>query len=211
VSRFFRGVKTLGAPVGKHGSEYPRVERDHYPTPEWPIAALGEHIELRGQIAWEMACGDGGMAKALLGEGCARVYATDIIDRGNGQDAVFDFLSPGKPKRLPHCNLLATNPPFGLQGRLAVGFIEAGLRRLPIGGTLALLLPNDFDSGKTRVHVFRDCPHFVGKITLTRRVKWFVHPGKEKVTPRENSAWFLWQRNLLIVRREPIVLYGPKP
>ena len=120
---------------------------------------------------------------------------------------MFDFLSAGAPKRLPRCDLLATNPPFGKGGRLAVAFIEAGLRRLPTGGTLALLLPCDFDSGKTRVHLFRDCPHFVGKIVLMRRVKWFVHPTKPKMGPKENSAWFLWTST----RRQqpPIIMYGP--
>ena len=122
--------------------------------------------------------------------GCARVYATDIVDRGNGQDGVFDFLSAGNPEGLPRCELFATNPPFGNGGRTAVAFIEAGLRRLPIGGTLALLLPCDFDSGKTRPHLFSDCPHFVGKIVLRRRIKWF--PGDSG--PSTNHAWFVWDQ-----------------
>ena len=134
--------------MGKHGREYARVERDLYPTPAWPVAALGEHVNLRGLTAWEMACGNGDMVAAMRAAGCARVYATDIVDRGNGQDGVFDFLSAGNPEELPRCELFATNPPFGNGGRTAVAFIEAGLRRLPVGGTLALLLPCDFDSAK---------------------------------------------------------------
>ena len=62
-----------------------------------------------------------------------------------------------------------------------MAFIEAGLRQLPIGAILALLLPCDFDSGKTRARYFRDCPHFVGKIVLTQRVVWF-HPDEESVS-----------------------------
>ena len=108
-------------------------------------------------------------------------------------------------------NIFVTNPPFGKGGRLATAFIAAGLRRLPIGGTLALLLPCDFDSGKTRSRFFGDCPDFVGKIVLRRRVKWFEHPDPDKaaITPKENSAWFLWNRSPIRVRRPPVILYAP--
>jgi hypothetical protein len=153
------------------------------------------------------ACGDGRMVETLRAAGCARVYASDIVDRG-GQDEALDFLSAQIPK-LADFNLIATNPPFGQGGRTATAFIEAGLRRLPIGATLALLLPCDFDSGKTRARYFGDCPYFVGKIVLRRRVKWFEHPDKAAVTPKENSAWFLWQRTLLRVHRPPVILYAP--
>ena len=110
--------------------------------------------------------------------------------------------------RLPRCDLSATNPPFGLQGRTAVAFIERGLQRLPKLETLALLLPCDFYFGKTRTPLFRDCPHFVGKIVLTRRIKWFEHPTKPNMSPKENSAWFLWQH----AKRQsssPVLLYAP--
>jgi hypothetical protein len=194
--------------MGKHGTEYARIERDLYPTtPPWPVAALAEHVTLRGKTVWEFACGTDDMAASFRAEG-ATVFTSDVHDYGLGQDAVFDFLSPGTPVGLPRCDLSATNPPFGLQGRTAVAFIERGLQRLPMFETLALLLPCDFDSGKTRTHLFRDCPHFVGKIVLTRRIKWFVHAGKEKVTPRENSAWFIWSRTPR-QSPSPALLYAP--
>jgi hypothetical protein len=197
--------------MGKHGTEYGRVERDLYPTPSWVVTdALAEHVGLRGLTAWEPACGDGRMPKALRAAGCARVYTSDIVDRGNGQDEVLDFLSAQSPK-CADFDLLATNPPFGKGGRLATAFIEAGLRRLPIGGTLALLLPCDFDSAKTRPRYFGDCPHFVGKIVLTRRVVWFERNDGVREAPRENSAWFLWARSPLRLHRSPTVLYAPIP
>jgi hypothetical protein len=194
--------------MGKHERSYKRVERDLYPTPAWVIAALAEYVELHGTTAWEFACGDGRMTEALRAAGCTHVYASDIVDRGNGQDEVLDFLSAQIPK-LVDFNLLVTNPPFGKGGRLATAFIEAGLRRLPIGGTLALLLPCDFDSGKTRSQFFGNCSDFVGKIVLRRRIKWFEHPGKATVTPKENSAWFLWSHSPLRIRRPPAILYAP--
>ena len=60
--------------MGKHGTGYARVGRDHYPTPYWVIAALAEWLELRGLTVWEPACGDGGMAAALRQQSCARVH-----------------------------------------------------------------------------------------------------------------------------------------
>jgi hypothetical protein len=195
--------------MGKHDSGYRRVERDHYPTkPRWPVTALGEHVPLCGKVVWEFASGTDDMAESFRLESCARVFTSDIHDYGRGQSAVFDFLSPGVPEGLPRCDLLATNPPFGQSGRTAVEFIEAGLQRLPMTETLALLLPCDFDSGKSRARLFRDCPHFVGKIVLMKRIMWFPHPTKPNMGPKENSAWFLWSR---IPRQSlsPALLYGP--
>jgi hypothetical protein len=195
--------------MGKHERGYKRVERDHYPTkPRWPVTALGEHVPLRGRVVWEFASGTDDMAESFRLEGCARVFTSDIHDYGVGQDAVFDFLAPGVPAGLPRCDLLATNPAFGKGGRTAVAFTDAGIRRLPMADTLALLLPCDFDSGKTRTRLFRDCPHFVGKIVLTRRIMWFTHPTDPNTGPKENSAWFLWSR---IPRQSsaPALFYAP--
>ena len=126
--------------------------------------------------------GEGYLARSLRAQG-ASVFASDIHDYGRGQDAVFDFLSPGLPAGLPPCDLLASNPAFGIQGRKAVASIQHGLQRLPVGGTLALLLPCDFDSGGSRAPLFAGCPYFAGKIVLTRRIKWFEHPTKPNMSP----------------------------
>jgi hypothetical protein len=56
---------------------------------------------------------------------------------------------------------------------------------------------------------FAGCPHFAGKIILTRRIIWFENPDKKRERPKENTAWFLWSRNV-IRGRPPIVLYAPK-
>ena len=80
------------AAMGKHGTGYARVGRDHYPTPYWVIAALAEWLELRGLTVWEPACGDGGMAAALRQQSCARVHTSDLANYGNGQDETLDFL-----------------------------------------------------------------------------------------------------------------------
>jgi hypothetical protein len=141
--------------VGKHEINYARVERDHYPTPDWVIRALGEHVALEGRSIWECAVGDGRMVSALQAEG-ARVFASDIAPH-SCLDAVFDFLAPGLPPGLSHFNGIATNPPWGSRNRLAERFIAAGLDHISkCGGFLALLLPTDFDSARTRLHLVHD-------------------------------------------------------
>jgi hypothetical protein len=192
--------------MGKHERSYERVEKDLYPSPAWVIEALADHVQLRGRRIWECAAGSGKMAEAMRLAGAASVYSTDIAGHGYaGLDALLDFLCGHRPQI--DFDAIITNPPFGSRGKMAEAFITTGLLHIDVGGFLALLLPADFDSAKTRARYFGDCPQFAGKIVLTRRPKWFDHPGS--ASPKENSAWFLWQRDAL--RRPPILLYAPTP
>jgi hypothetical protein len=194
--------------MGKHDNGYPRIPRDYYPTPPWVVGALLEHIDVAGLHVLEPACGDGRMAEALKAGG-ARVHAMDVEDHGySGLAGLCDFTAPAK--LTGSFDGIVTNPPFGPRSKLAEAFIEAGLRRMGTG-FLALLLPADFDSAKTRAHLFGCCPQFTGKIALTRRIKWFEHPDKPNRQPKENSAWFLWGNAGLQDRRIPVIRYAPKP
>ena len=192
--------------MGKHGS-YPRVDGDHYPTPDWAIAALAEHVDLAGQLIWEPACGAGRMAEALKAAG-ATVYCSDVESRGLPLDALIDFtLASTAPNGFNGTIRIISNPAFGRQGKIAERFIEAGLRLIGGGGFLALLLAADFDSGKTRARFFRDCPLFAGKIVLTRRIVWFANPDPKRERPKENHCWFLWASPFKISKRW---LYRPR-
>ena len=197
--------------MGKHETGFVRVERDHYPTPSWVVTdALAAHVDLAGMRVREHACGTGEMSEALKAVG-ASVYSTDIQDYGYaGLDAVVDFVDG------PHPDIrfdgLITNPPFGARAKLAERFIEIGLQRITDYSFMALLLPTDFDSAKTRTRFFADCENFAAKIILTRRIVWFPcldrKTGRQK-PPKENHAWFVWQRNA-IRGRPPIIRYAPK-
>jgi hypothetical protein len=193
--------------VGKHETGFARIERDFYPTPSWVVEALAEHVDLAGMHVWECACGDGRMAEALKAAG-ASVYATDIEDRGYaGIDAVLDFVAEQFSKA-GHVDAAITNPPFGPRGKLAEQFIRTGLQRIADCPFMALLLPVDFDSAKTRMPLFSGCQHYAGKIILTRRIVWFSNPDPQRENPKENSAWFLWNRNAIRCRL-PVILYAP--
>jgi len=194
--------------MGKHGTGYARVGRDHYPTPYWVIAALAEWLELRGLTVWEPACGDGGMAAALRQQSCARVHnlRPRKLRERPGRDA---RLPAARNPQLERFDAIITNPPFGQGGTLATAFIRAGLKRLGPSGMLALLLPADFDSAKTRARYFADHPWFAAKIALTRRIVWFERSDGVRVAPKENHSWFVWRRSPLRVRQAPVILYAP--
>jgi len=144
------------------------------------------------------------MARALEAAG-ASVTAFDIADYGYG--GVRDFLRDEFPEKFDGT---ISNPPYGPRGKTAEAFIETGIRRLR-NGFLAFLLPADFDSAVTRRRFFDECAAFTAKIVLTGRDKWFQNPANSKVTPKENSAWFLWVATVLRVCRPPIVIYAPRP
>jgi hypothetical protein len=194
--------------MGKHETNYARVERDYYPTPPWVVDALAEHVDLTGKIIWECAAGGGQMAEALKAAGAAQVYATDVANYGYPLDATFDFVTGPTPKL--RFDLIVTNPPWGQGGRLAVKFIEAGLHHIANGGVLALLLSTDFDSASLRPRLFRNCDHFVGKVVLTRRIVWFRRNDGVREAPKENAAWYVWARPVLrMIRQPPVLLYAP--
>jgi hypothetical protein len=179
--------------MGKHDSGYERVDKDFYPTPGWVTGALCEYVDLLGKQVWECACGNGRMSEPLKAAG-AVVRSTDIEDRGYaGFDGRFDFLSAAEP--LFSFDSIVTNPAWGKDNRTAEAFVEIGLRRTEKRGSLALLLPIDFDSGITRRKFFGDCPRFAGKLVLMRRVAWFSRTDGKREAPKENVAWYFWARD----------------
>jgi hypothetical protein len=54
-----------------------------------------------------------------------------------------------------------------------------------------MLLRVDFDSAKSRRHLFADCPAFAGKIVLTKRIRCIEGSTG---SPSFNHAWFVWDR-----------------
>ena len=193
--------------MGKHGS-YPRAAGDHYPTPDWAIAALAEHVDLAGQLIWEPVCGAGRMAEARKAAG-ATVHCSDVESRGFPLDALIDFiLASTAPNGFNGTIRIISNPAFGRQGKIAERFIAAGRRHTAGGGFLALLLAADFDSAKTRPRFCRDCPPFAAKIVLTRRITWFPHPDPDRERPKENHSWCVWRHSTL--RSASLILYASR-
>lgn len=172
--------------MSQRNSDYARVERDLYETPEWVTEALLPHLPAR-MVVWEPACGSGKMVRALEAGG-HRVFGTDIA----GGD---DFLA----QKAGGYEAIITNPPY----THATQFVEHALAVTRPEGTIAMLLRTDFDHAKTRAHLFADCPAFAKKLVLTRRIVWFDRPG---AAPSFNHAWYIWDWTH---SGPPVLAYGP--
>jgi hypothetical protein len=179
-------------------SEYARKERDDYPTPPWVTETVIPHLKAANVSSiWEPAAGEGGMAASLAGAGFA-VTATDLSSSVNFLD---DKTSPA-PSR---CDAIVTNPPYGIQGKLAERFIERALDLTrPCQGVVAMLLKVDFDSGLTRRRFFADCPAWACKLVLLKRILWFE--STNGMGPSDNHAWYVWSWRHT---GPPTIAYGP--
>jgi hypothetical protein len=99
-------------------------------------------------LLWEPAIGAGNLAHTLRAEGFQITGTRE------------DFLA--KSATTLGADAICINPPFGFGGRLACKFIKHALELTPI---IAMLLRIDFDSGRSRVHLFRDHLHFAQRIS----------------------------------------------
>lgn len=116
-----------------------------------------------------------------------------------------DFLKQPFPIWHKGCDFVC-NPPYGTQGRTAIAFIARALEiTKEWDGSIAMLLPVDFDSAKTRAPWFRDHPAFAMRIVLLNRIKWFNNQGGSTV-----HAWYLWHwrwNPSKSAKRWPIIKY----
>ncbi len=81
---------------------------------------------------------------------------------------------------------IATNPPFRLASEFCRRAVERSLR-------VAMLLPINFDSAKSRRDLFADNAAFKAKYVLMTRIRWTNLP-QVKAGPSQNHAWFVWDR-----------------
>jgi hypothetical protein len=176
--------------VSQRVSGYERREGDSYETPAWVAQVVVPYLSKHALHVWCPADGPASkLALSLRQEGFKIVATND------------DFLAKTS---LPHDGITAivTNPPFGQSGRLACQFIAHALELVPV---VAMLLRIDFDSGKTRTNLFRDCRAFAGKVVLLDRVVWFEREGA--LGPSDNHAWFIWNAHH---RGPPTISYAKR-
>jgi hypothetical protein len=162
--------------VTVRGADYVRRKNDDYPTPPEVIDVLFDNVSFTKVL--DPACGKlKRVVKAAERAGLVS-YSSDIIYGANFFET----------EVLPFASDIVTNPPYGdRRGSLALRFIEHALELTKPGrNKIAMLLPIDFDSGKTRQHVFAHRA-FALKIVLLDRIRWF--DGQSGST---NHAWFVW-------------------
>jgi len=166
-------------------SKYDRLDNEAYFTPAWVIHALLAVETFAGGV-WDSGAGDGAILAALPPD--MPCYGSDIAPAAPHIKEV-DFFDVTGGSLWPNFIL---NPPYGHGGRLAVRFIEHALDLAEQhGGKVAALLRVDFDSAKTRRHIFGGHPAFAAKYILTRRIRW-TNFDQKAAGPTENHAWFVW-------------------
>ncbi len=160
--------------MSQRPSGWARQPNELYETPAWVTRALIPHLPWTGGACWEPAAGSGKMADVLRTD--FSITATDA-DRG---EPFLGFACAGEAKAI------ITNPPYNQ----AQPFIEHGLKLMePCRGMVAMLLRVDFDSAKTRAHLFADCTAWAKKVVLLKRIVWFTDGDK---SPSYNHAWYIW-------------------
>ena len=167
-----------------------RQEGDFYPTPDWVADALLDNCEndyrFSGDV-WECACGKGDLAERIKTK-CpyAKVYASDLYDRGYGESGV-DFLTSRK-----EADWIITNPPF----EMGYEFMLHAYKLAKKG--FALLFPVRYLTGKRLAKFYKQFPPS----------KIIVIPGKVDFlgigNPKMEFCWLIWDRNLKDERCEII-------
>lgn len=167
-------------------STYARVDLDKYYTPAWVTDSLLSVERFDGGI-WDPAAGDGQIVLAAKAAGL-KAHGSDIAPEADFITPC-DFLQIQVGGEWPN---IVTNPPYGLQSRLAVKFIEHALKLTkPQGGKVAMLLKVGFDSAGGRRHLFADHPAFAVEYRLTKRIRWTNLPQSD-AGPTENHSWMIW-------------------
>jgi hypothetical protein len=177
--------------MAQRNSGYARQRGDEYETPAWVTRVVVPYLRQHCSHVWDPANGPASkIASVLLQEG---LDATATKNNFLLQTSLPDNRIDG----------VCTNPPYGVGGRLACEFIVHALALAPI---VVMLLIIDFDSGKTRTHLFGGCAAFDRKIVLLDRIVWFEREGAS--CPSENHAWFIWNR---AHRGQPTIAYSRRP
>jgi hypothetical protein len=174
--------------IGESG--YMRHERDFYQTPPWVTLALLSRWRPGDGIVWECAAGAGKMAEVLMDEGFA-VMASDIEPQQHDYITIerHNFLK-GDAFATGTIDII-TNPPFNQADAFVTRALELIERN---GGSVALLLPSDWDHapgrGKAKIRKrITEHPMHAMQIKLRKRIRWIEGT---KVHPRSWHSWHVW-------------------
>lgn len=179
--------------MGQRKSGFERKKGDEYMTPEWVAETLLHVVPMYGAV-WEPACGELGIVSVIEREARCETVATDLNARWSRDAGPVDFLTVDMNKIVAagYPVTIVTNPPYGKRGKIAEAFVRRALENTKISrGRVAMLLPVDWDAGKTRQDLFEEFPAHITTIRLTERIRWTNLP-QSKNGPSANHAWFVW-------------------
>lgn len=179
--------KTLGA---SNHTDKEREENDYYATDPIAIDKLLT-VEHPSHYIWECASGEGHLSKRLTEKGF-EVFTSDIVERQEGLDAVWNFLETNK-KGYDACDIL-TNPPY----KYAKEFVLKALEFIDKGHKVYMFLKLTFLEGKSRYKdLFSKYPPKVIYV-FSERVMCAKNGKFDEMRASGGSAvayaWFVWQK-----------------
>lgn len=177
---------TLGA---SNHTEKERQSEDYYATDSIAIDRLAKVFEIPHNI-YECACGRGDLAEKLKELG-HRVYSTDLIDRGYGEQVGVNFL---ELKSMSKGFSILTNPPYAL----AKEFVLKSLDLIEEGQWVIMLLRLNFleSKGRQKAIFSQYPPRYV--FVCDERLLCAKNADFEGMKAGGGSAvayaWFCWQK-----------------
>lgn len=163
--------------MGKR-SNFKRVERDFYPTPEAAVLPLIPHLQL--YVSYDEPCaGNGQLADILDSHGMRGRSLTDICPQRDDISKldVFD-------KTNVDVNYFITNPPWDRK------ILHPLIIHLSDLAPTWLLFDADWAHTKQSTEYMDRCV----KIVSVGRVKWIPD---SKMTGKDNCAWYLFDKNFI--------------
>jgi len=155
--------------MGKR-SDFKRVERDFYPTPESAVLPLLPHLSPTTLFA-EPCCGEMHLVNHIIKAGHVCTYAGDI---SMGQDALeFEAID---------CDAIITNPPWDR------AILHPMIEHFSAMRPTWLLFDADWMHTKQSARFMPWCR----RIISVGRVKWFPDSPH---TEKDNCAWYLFDQN----------------
>ncbi len=183
-------VKILGS--SSHSSDE-RETLDFYATdPDSLVLFLDriqkDSIKLDTNI-WEIACGDGAISNVLKARGY-NVFSTDIVNRRDSCDALFDMSKDDT--LLKFYGDILTNPPYSL----VETFVRKSLGMVWDRARVVMYLRLQFLEGKKRKKLFDDFPP---KYVYVHSSRQSTYKNNEKEQNKKKAsaicfAWFIWEK-----------------
>ena len=161
--------------MGKR-SDFDRVPRDFYPTPEAAVWPLLPHLPHHFTY-WEPCAGDGALIGHLPGD-CR--LATDIEPQCRPVLKLDAITS--NPLCADGCDLIITNPPWDRK------ILHPMIAHFSAMKPTWLLFDADWMHTKQSAEYMQWCR----KIVSVGRVKWIPD---SKMTGKDNCAWYLFDQN----------------
>ena len=164
--------------MGKR-SQFPRIERDYYTTPEAAVLPLLPHLT-HGTTFVEPCAGDGRLVRHLEKHGMSCLYMFDIEPQHEDVDRA-DALGPGALAAMtdPSVDCIITNSPWNR--KVLHPMIDTFRRAKPTW----LLFDADWAHTKQAAPFLPYCH----KIVSIGRVKWIEG---SKMTGKDNCCWYLF-------------------